>query len=248
MKKAEIKHKKRTTRKRYRKLTVCKPCWELKYCPYGIIVETMPLLPEPKAGGDAMWDEKEQEQSYERAKKILSKSDFTDDDEVWKNVLTLLYADTYKWKAVEGYDPRDISCRFFGHVCPVFFYGYEDVSETRDARRRGRHIPREVMFKVVRRDAHRCRLCGKTVDDRDIEFDHVIPHSKGGPTSVENIRLLCTECNRKKSDSLIELLQDFNPPPEVLAETERQGAALEIADIVESAPSKKRKPPSRSSR
>ena len=24
---------------------VCKPCWELKYCPYGPIVETFPLLP-----------------------------------------------------------------------------------------------------------------------------------------------------------------------------------------------------------
>ena len=25
--------------------TVCKPCWELKYCPYGPLVENFPLLP-----------------------------------------------------------------------------------------------------------------------------------------------------------------------------------------------------------
>jgi hypothetical protein len=24
---------------------VCKPCWELKYCPYGPLVETFPILP-----------------------------------------------------------------------------------------------------------------------------------------------------------------------------------------------------------
>lgn len=26
----------------------CKPCWELKYCPYGVIVEDFPLLPPTK--------------------------------------------------------------------------------------------------------------------------------------------------------------------------------------------------------
>jgi 5-methylcytosine-specific restriction endonuclease McrA len=66
------------------------------------------------------------------------------------------------------------------------------------------------MLKVVRRDDYRCRSCGQQVQDQDIEFDHVIPHAKGGPTSVENIRLLCRDCNRKKSDSLAELLD--SPP------------------------------------
>jgi hypothetical protein len=28
-----------------RKTRVCKPCWELKYCPYGPLVEQSPLLP-----------------------------------------------------------------------------------------------------------------------------------------------------------------------------------------------------------
>jgi 5-methylcytosine-specific restriction endonuclease McrA len=44
------------------------------------------------------------------------------------------------------------------------------------------------------------------VRDDEVEFDHIIPHAKGGPMSVENIRLLCRTCNRKKSDSLTELL------------------------------------------
>ena len=31
-----------------RKKRVCKPCWELKYCPYGPLVEQAPLLPTEK--------------------------------------------------------------------------------------------------------------------------------------------------------------------------------------------------------
>src|SRR6266550_9283424 len=29
---------------------VCKPCWELRYCPYGPLVEQAPLLPPTRAG------------------------------------------------------------------------------------------------------------------------------------------------------------------------------------------------------
>ncbi|HEX3994667.1 MAG TPA: hypothetical protein VHX39_26125, partial [Acetobacteraceae bacterium] len=29
---------------------VCKPCWELKYCPYGPLVEQSPILPPERAG------------------------------------------------------------------------------------------------------------------------------------------------------------------------------------------------------
>ena len=41
------------------------------------------------------------------------------------------------------------------------------------------------------------------VDDcknRDITVDHIIPISRGGPTTAENIRVLCMGCNRKRSN------------------------------------------------
>jgi hypothetical protein len=31
-----------------------------------------------------------------------------------------------------------------------------------------------------------------------IEYDHIIPRSKGGPNTVENIQILCRMCNLKK--------------------------------------------------
>ena len=64
------------------------------------------------------------------------------------------------------------------------------------------------MLKVVRRDSQRCQMCNKYVHDNEIEFDHIIPFSKGGPTTTENIRILCRSCNRKKSDSLKEILEE----------------------------------------
>jgi 5-methylcytosine-specific restriction endonuclease McrA len=62
------------------------------------------------------------------------------------------------------------------------------------------------MLQVVRRDNHVCQACYQYVSDTELEFDHIIPYLKGGPTTVANIRLLCQACNRKKSDSLREFL------------------------------------------
>jgi 5-methylcytosine-specific restriction endonuclease McrA len=35
-----------------------------------------------------------------------------------------------------------------------------------------------------------------------LEFDHVIPHAKGGSNTDNNIQLLCRGCNLKKSDRI----------------------------------------------
>src|SRR5206468_6967300 len=116
---------------------VCKPCWELKYCPYGPLVEQFPL------------------QST----------------------------------------PDDKSCRIFGHDCPVFHVA-EPLTETRELRNISRSIPRIVQFRVLKRENQICRQCGKSVQDGEVEFDHVIPWSKGGSSDESNVRLLCSRCNR----------------------------------------------------
>ena len=103
------------------------------------------------------------------------------------------------------FDHKEISCEIYGHICPVFI-NQSGATETKEVRRQGRYLPRDIMLKVVRRDNQICQVCFKHVRDDEIEFDHIIPYSKGGPTTVENIRLLCRSCNRKKSNSLNELL------------------------------------------
>lgn len=190
--------------KRLPKKQPCKPCWELKYCPYGPLVEYFPLLTPNKA--DQLEGVKDR---YSRA---LSKyKNAKTEEEIWDSIGFILYSDPSTWDKIAGYDPAEISCANFGHVCPVFIV-CEGFTETRQGRRTGRSIPRDVMLKVVRRDNYICQVCGLHVLDDAIEIDQVIPHAKGGPTTPDNLRLLCRPCNRKKSDSLVEILDDFALP------------------------------------
>lgn len=62
-----------------------------------------------------------------------------------------------------------------------------------------RFIPEEVKRSVWRRDEGKCVKCGNR---ERLEFDHIIPISKGGSSTARNVELLCEKCNREKSDSV----------------------------------------------
>jgi 5-methylcytosine-specific restriction endonuclease McrA len=53
---------------------------------------------------------------------------------------------------------------------------------------------RNVMF----RDAHECQYCGRRPPLRDLNIDHVIPRSRGGGDSWENLVTACRVCNLRK--------------------------------------------------
>lgn len=58
-------------------------------------------------------------------------------------------------------------------------------------------------FQIFQRDGFRCRYCGRGVEDTTLQIDHVIPRSKGGTNSAENLVTSCKECNIGKSDVLL---------------------------------------------
>jgi 5-methylcytosine-specific restriction endonuclease McrA len=51
---------------------------------------------------------------------------------------------------------------------------------------------------ILRRDRHRCQYCSKY--DVPLTIDHIIPKSKGGDDSWENLVAACVRCNNKKGD------------------------------------------------
>jgi len=64
---------------------------------------------------------------------------------------------------------------------------------------RSRRISQEVKDKVWNRDGGKCVECGS---NQNLEFDHIIPFSKGGANTYRNLQLLCESCNRSKSASI----------------------------------------------
>ena len=60
-------------------------------------------------------------------------------------------------------------------------------------------IAGEVKRAVWLRDCGACVDCGSTFD---LQYDHVIPFSLGGASTVENLQILCAPCNRAKGATL----------------------------------------------
>ena len=74
-----------------------------------------------------------------------------------------------------------------------------EAAGERDGRPRREPIARAVRQAVFERDGGRCVECGAAFD---LQYDHVIPLALGGSSTVENLQVLCAECNRRKGAAL----------------------------------------------
>ena len=181
---------------------ICKPCWELKYCPYGPLVEEFPLPPltikEAMSHNSYIQDclknntfgsgdnlQPLDEDRREWFKKLLDESKLDDCVEKISNF------------------EKEASCTEFGHLCPAFFVS-EPFTETKEGRKRGRRFSNATIIRVARRDNNTCQICGKILLDREIEIDHIIPHSKGGSSEEHNLQVTCLKCNRSKGNKYSE--------------------------------------------
>ena len=68
---------------------------------------------------------------------------------------------------------------------------------------RNRSMNYRVRFQVLQRDHFRCVACGKspaTETGVKLHVDHVVPWSRGGDSSIDNLQTLCETCNLGKSN------------------------------------------------
>jgi hypothetical protein len=71
----------------------------------------------------------------------------------------------------------------------------EPIRPTRDP------IPAQLRFRVLSRDHFRCQYCGRSqAEGAILHLDHVVPFSKGGPTTEDNLITACMDCNLGKTD------------------------------------------------
>ena len=59
--------------------------------------------------------------------------------------------------------------------------------------------PSFTRFNVFLRDKFSCQYCGS---NEELTFDHLLPRSKGGQTTWENVVTACSKCNLKKANHL----------------------------------------------
>lgn len=54
------------------------------------------------------------------------------------------------------------------------------------------------------RDAHTCQYCARTLPPRDLNLDHVVPRSRGGRSTWENLVTSCRDCNLRKGGQVLD--------------------------------------------
>ncbi|MBI4302099.1 MAG: HNH endonuclease [Chloroflexi bacterium] len=64
-----------------------------------------------------------------------------------------------------------------------------------------RFFSQEQRVKIFENSGGKCAQCGIDLSKSNFHADHIVAHSLGGKTTVENGRALCTACNRKKGGS-----------------------------------------------
>jgi len=62
---------------------------------------------------------------------------------------------------------------------------------------------------ILLRDRNTCQYCGVVLSSAELTLDHVIPRSRGGSSTWENLVACCHLCNRRKGNQLLIELTDM---------------------------------------
>ena len=79
------------------------------------------------------------------------------------------------------------------------FYNDREIWNSLCRVERGK-VSNKMRFSIYERDRHRCRYCGVSERYATLEIDHIIPISKGGKSTYENLQTLCRKCNYNKGN------------------------------------------------
>lgn len=78
-----------------------------------------------------------------------------------------------------------------------------EKEKTSKDKRTSRDPSLRLRFRVMQRDNFSCKQCGASPAKNptvELHLDHIVPWSKGGETTYENLQTLCSKCNYGKSN------------------------------------------------
>lgn len=109
----------------------------------------------------------------------------------WQDAVKAVFLD--RVNIVSEYDRQVRSASF-----SMFLPSVVSLKEYVHSERR----PAFTRFNVFLRDRFSCQYCGTPTATERLTFDHVIPKSRGGATSWENVVAACEPCNLRKGSHL----------------------------------------------
>lgn len=85
-------------------------------------------------------------------------------------------------------------------------------------------LSKKTRFMVLQRDDFTCQYCGRSAPTVKLEVDHIIPVSRGGKNSTDNLVTACFECNSGKSNRLIRIPITIHVDPQTYRDIQKEAA------------------------
>lgn len=102
---------------------------------------------------------------------------------VWKNTAHIVVKDGDRVLRSQNY--------VFEVPSVIRLFEYVDV-------RKRRNNSGKQRLRILMRDKMRCQYCGVRGNAFDLTLDHIIPRSRGGNSTPENLCAACIDCNQRK--------------------------------------------------
>lgn len=82
--------------------------------------------------------------------------------------------------------------------------GFETTLKQYHSKEQRKLMTRKLRESIMKRDNYTCQICGKYMPDEvGLQVDHIIPIAKGGKSIPSNLQVLCSKCNGRKSDNIL---------------------------------------------
>ncbi len=95
-----------------------------------------------------------------------------------------------------GYLRSANACREAIEIAEIAFWIY-------NADNKKRNVSPTLRFEILHRDKFTCQYCGRKAPDVQLAVDHIVPFSRGGTCTKDNLTTACVDCNTGKSDMMI---------------------------------------------
>ena len=136
-------------------------------------------------------------------KKFMKKLGFEDVD--YKTV----YFPTYTFRYISPGGNKSTSCDIMLDISNLnnfVEYLSENVKFKKSAAGQRALMTSKLREYIKNRDNHSCKSCDVSIEDEPhllLEIDHIIPISKGGMSTEDNLQTLCWRCNRTKGSRVL---------------------------------------------